>query len=62
MEEEFERGMKKIMPDFFEDYVELRSFRRESLRPVYKFFKNNEQSLWFKIVWKLHRLKTQYLK
>ena len=57
MNEEFLRGMRKVLPMFLDDYVELRELRRTMQDPKFLFFRRYRNNLCFRIIWKLYKLK-----
>ena len=57
MEDEFQRGLSKILPAFKDDYIELRSMRRERLTPKYNFLMQLDKSYIFKILWNIQKIK-----
>ena len=62
MDEEFNKGLRKIMPLFADDYIELKNLRKEVSSPFYNFVKRIKNSLWFRIIWKVYKIKDKYSK
>lgn len=56
MDDEFHLGLKKVLPYYYEDMVELKAYRREKKIPRNIFLNKFSGTFFFKLIWKIYRI------